>query len=196
MREDQQEKVLLERCTEGDREAFSLIYIEYLQPLYRHTYLFLKCRESSEEIVQDVFVKLWENRANLSKINSFKSYIYQMTKNLVLDHIRRTQVQEKILCRLQSNVDENENTSEDLLIYKDYLGIAQEAINKLTEKRRRIFLMRTQEDLSLDQIAADLHISRSVVKKQYYTSVTLIREHIERQTHLSSGMLIVVAFFY
>lgn len=196
MRNDQQEKVLLERCSKGDREAFSFLYIEYLQPLYRHTYLFLKCRESSEEIVQDVFIKLWEKRADLIKIKSFRSYVYHMTKNMVMDHIRRSHMEYKALNRIQPQSDISENTSENLLIYKDYLGIAQEAINQLTEKRRTIFLMRTQQDLSIDQIAADLHISRSVVKKQYYTSVTLVREHIEKQTQLTSGMLIAVAFFF
>lgn len=196
MRNDQQEKVLLERCSKGDREAFSFLYIEYLQPLYRHTYLFLKCRESSEEIVQDVFIKLWEKRADLIKIKSFRSYVYHMTKNMVMDHIRRSHMEYKALNRIQPQSDISENTSENLLIYKDYLGIAQEAINQLTEKRRTIFLMRTQQDLSIDQIAADLQISRSVVKKQYYTSVTLVREHIEKQTQLTSGMLIAIAVFF
>lgn len=196
MKEDKYEKDLLRRCSKGDREAFSILYLQYLQPLYQHTYLFLRCKESSEEIVQNVFVRLWEDKSRFEKIRSFRPFIYQMTKNMVIDHIRRTQAEEKAINHIIRFAETGGLTSEDLLIYKDYLDIAQEAIDQLTEKRRTIFLMRTQQALSIDEIAADLHISRSVVKKQLYESVSRVREHIEKYARLPSGALLMVILFY
>ncbi len=196
MAEEFDEKELLVRCASGDRQAFACLYQRHLQPLYRHTYLFTRSRELSEEIVQDVFIRLWENRHCFLRINSFRNYLHQMAKNMVIDHLRKLKTEKKAIQNIRPSSEADELSTDDLIVYKDYLHIAEEAINNLTDKRKEIFLMRTQQDLTIDQIAASLHISRSVVKKQLYTSLHLVRQHIEKMAQLSSGTLIIVALFY
>lgn len=178
------------RCANGDRKAYASLYTFYFKPLYRHVFLFLKSKEASEEIVQDVFVKIWENRQSLSDVQKLRPYLYRVTKNLLLDHLRRMATENRIIKMVSPKAEPAEDSTAEQIDHKDYMTLSNEAIAQLTEKRREIFLMRTQKDLSLDEIAAELQISKSVVKKQLYASITFIREYMHKHGGISAGLLL------
>jgi len=171
---------LLERIASGDRKAYSILYNQYLSGLYRYIYLFSKSKETSEEIVQEIFVMIWEKRETLTSINSFKSYLYRSAKNLLLDEIRKNQVKAKAAVILKPQTEESHEKADERLIYDEYYKIAEKAIELLPEKRKRIFLLRTREELSLDEIAEQLAISKSVVKKQLYAGISFVRKYMQQ----------------
>jgi RNA polymerase sigma-70 factor (ECF subfamily) len=186
---------LLNRVAEGDRDAFTTLYSRYINDLYRYLYLFTKSRKSSEEIIQKVFVKIWERRASLGNIAFFKAYLYRAAKNLLLDEIRRNQRQEKMVLALTPVTEECQETSDAKIIYSQYWQIAQDAINLLPEKRRQIVELRTKEHLTLDEIAGRLSISKGVVKKQLYTGMNFVREYLQKHAELTSLFMLFLTLF-
>lgn len=188
------ERYLLKQIAGGDRKAFTLVYTRYLHELYRYVYLFTKSKERTEETVQNVFVKVWERREALADVVHFKSYVYRCARNLLLDEIRRNQVKQKVLYALTPSTETSSEHSDSAIIYKQYYQIAQEAIRLLPAKRKQIVELRTRDELSLDEIAEKLCISKSVVKKQLYAGLAFVREYFEKNAEVTSSLLFVLLF--
>ncbi len=195
MKEHVNEKDLIKSVASGDRKAFNVLYCFYLNDLYRYVYLFLRSKEASEEIIQDVFVRVWQRREYLIEVNSFKAYTYRIAKNLLLDEIRKRQIEQRVLVMLRPENEESCEKSDERLIYKQYYQLAQNAINLLPEKRRQIVEMRTKEGLSLDEIAERLSISKNVVKKQLYAGLGFIRNHLREYVEFSGTLLLFLSLF-
>ncbi|WP_127126890.1 RNA polymerase sigma factor [Pseudoflavitalea rhizosphaerae] len=192
MQADWDEQYIKSRCSGGDRHAFTLLYSYYYKPLYRHIFLFIQNKETTEEILQNVFVKIWENRTSLNEIGQLKPYLYRTARNMLLNHLRKMNTEKKVLRMRSATESISENPTSDLIDSKDYKRLLQEALGQLTEKRKEIFLLRMEENLSLDEIASRLSISKNVVKKQLYAAIAFIREYIHRQGGISAGLLMVL----
>lgn len=173
------ESTLLEQAASGDRSAFSRLYTRYLTDLYQYVYVFTRSKQTSEEIIQDIFVKLWENKENLARIRSFRDYLYRMAKNRILDHIRRVQLGHQILKNIGAESASAYAVADHNLLFNDYYHIARQAVDQLPAKRKLIFCLSTEECLSLDEIADKLGISKSVVKKQLYAAISFVKEYLQ-----------------
>lgn len=174
------EKLQLEQCSSGDRLAFTALYEKYIEEIYRFIYLFTKSKELSEELVQELFVKIWLNKEKLTEVNSFKSYLYRSAKNMVIDHKRKNEVQARFLQDIMQNQEIAVPASDEDLISEESLNLVQKAIDTLTQKRKEIFELRMNQKLSLDEIATQLNISKSVVKKQFYEAQRGIKQYIDQ----------------
>lgn len=183
------EPELINRIAIGDREAFAQFYTAYLKNIYKYVYSICYVKETSEEIVQELFLKVWENRENLVKVKSTKAYLYQSAKNLLFDYIRRLQLESKILDVVELKALIGENYTDNHFSYKEYYQMAQHAIDLLPEKRKQIFKLRLNDDLTLDEIALKLHISKSVVKKQLYAGVSFVRKYLYKHGEIIAVFL-------
>jgi RNA polymerase sigma-70 factor (family 1) len=186
------ESELIRLVADGDREAFAQLYTQHIHNLYRYIYAICRSKEISEEIVQDIFVKLWTNRKNLNSINSFKAYLYRSAKNMLLNQIKKNKVKERVLALVHPNTEESTERSDEKIIYDQYFAMAQKAINLLPEKRRQIVELRTKEDLTLDEIAAKLNISKSVVKKQLYSGMDFVKKYLCKYGELTGFLVIYI----
>lgn len=190
------EKSLIKQVASGDHKAFTILYMRYLHGLYRYIYLFTKSKETTEEIIQNVFVKIWERRDLLTGVNAFKPYLYRSAKNMLIDEIRRNQVEAKVLFLVKPDTEQSNETSDAQIIYTQYYQIAQNAIDMLPEKRKQIVELRTKEDLTLDEIAEKLAISKSVVKKQLYTGMSFIKKHLHEYGELTEILILLLALIH
>jgi RNA polymerase sigma-70 factor (family 1) len=184
------ESDLIQLISKGDQEAFSLFYKTYLNNLSGYVFTICNDKETSEEIVQDLFLKIWENRSQLPYITAVKSYLYRSAKNLLLDRIRRSRAESKVLDVIEMDNRGRESNSEHDLIYKEYYTMAQHAIELLPEKRKEIFKLRLDDGLSLDEIACKLCISKSVVKKQLYSGISFVRKYLYQHGQIIAMLLI------
>jgi len=179
MKDVSEELELLLRVADGDRPAFNLLYIKYLQNLRKFVVSICSDTNLADELVQDIFVKIWLNRKNLPLIESFKPYLYRCARNILIDHIRKSKTQIKIK-EVSKNLEEDYSiNTDDHLIYTQTLSHLHSGINLLPEKRKKIIELKIHEDLSLDEIALQLKISKSVVKKQLYTGMAFLRNHLK-----------------
>ncbi|WEA00515.1 RNA polymerase sigma factor [Mucilaginibacter sp. SJ] len=188
------ESELLARLSKGDRKAFTLLYNRNINNLYRYIYLICRSSELTEEIVQCVFIKIWERRESLANVVSFRSYVYRSAKNLLLDQIKKSKTEAQALVKVQPLSEESSERSDAKINYKDFYLMAQDAINLLPEKRRQIVELRTKDELSLDEIAEKLSISKATVKKQLYSGMDFVRKHMLAHGELTVGVFLVGAW--
>lgn len=180
------ESQLLAAVAASDRRAFTELYSAHLMGLQRYVFLFTRSEELAQELTQRVFIGIWERRQQLSDVGNFRAYLYRAAKNLVFDEIRRQQRQASAYAEVQSTTPPSQLSADSDLLSQQNHELAQALINQLPTKRREIFLLRTQEELSLDEIAQQLTISKSVVKKQLYAALEFMKKHLLPAKHAAA----------
>jgi len=186
------EKTLLMQVAAGDRKAFTELYSSYVNNVYRYIFLFTKSKEETEEIMQDVFVKIWEKREKLAEVESFKNYLFRAAKNKLISEVRHLQVRHRVLSEIKrSRVGVHETTNYEV-DYKVYYQVVQKAIEKLPPKRKLIFRLNTENGLSHDEIADQLKVSKSFVKNQLYKAYDFVRQYLSKHGELYFPMLITL----
>jgi RNA polymerase sigma-70 factor (family 1) len=183
------ERELLQQVSQGDREAFKILYTACYPSVQRYISLFETSGQVLDELTQDVFVRIWEKRARLMEVETFKGYLFMVTRNVVFNFIRAIRVRRKVK-ELDETVAVNDNDLENELLFKQYYAMAIEAVEKLPPGRRKVLKMSIYEGLTLDEIAGRLGITRSGVKKQLYAATAFVRQYL--QEHGEIGLALVV----
>ncbi len=187
------ERKWIQRCVEGDRQAFTVLYTHYAPQLYRVIYpMTNQSKEDTEEIIQELFVKIWDKRDKMLTIRSFRPFIFRMARNRVIDWYRSNE-KKKDHSVFYSEFSRDESISlADELLFEEYYAIAMDAIARLPPRQRQIFGLRHSQDLSLEEIAIELKISIHAVKKQLYQATGFIKEFLRKH----GEWIIALPFLY
>lgn len=185
------EKELTRGIANGDVWAFTSFYEQHVDSLQRYLHLYTKSKEAVEETIQQVFMKVWERRETLEGITSLKAYVYRSSKNCFLDKMRKNKLEAKVLLVIHPEQEESEEHSDTKIMCDQHNKIVYDAINLLPEKRKQIVKLRIKDELTLDEIAKKLAISKFVVKKQLYKGMHLIRMRLLK--HAAFNSLIHIA---
>ncbi len=188
------EKDLLMRVSQGDRDAFRILYTGCYPDVQRYISLFEPSPGVLDELTQDVFVRVWEKRALLAEVESFRSYLFLMTRNVVFNFIRALKVRQKVR-ELDEAIVVADNALENELLFKQYYRIVLEAIAKLSPGRRKILKMSIDDGMTLDEIAAELRITRSGVKKQLYPAMAFVRQYLRDHGEISLAFIVFLSLF-
>jgi RNA polymerase sigma-70 factor (ECF subfamily) len=182
------ESRLLSLLSEGSEYAFTQIFDRYKDGIYSVACKILKSHLMAEEIVQDVFMKIWIKRAELSDINRLDAYLFIIARNLTFDRLKRLAYE----TTAKTHWFENEKTGDDT----DYRirrhqceRILSEAINQLPARQKRVYLLSKESGLSHEEIALQLQISKLTAKKHLVKSVRSIRKYLSR--HLDELIILV-----
>jgi|GEM_PF-549223 len=182
---------LLKRSAIGDSDAFSKLYLHYYPKLFKFINGMLNSKEDSEEILHDIFLGIWEKKDHLPDINSFNSYLYKVAKYKLINLHAHRRVQQKAANYLKETVERTHGSADEDLILRQYENVFSEAINLLPIKRRQVFEMRNLQELSHDEIAAELKISKSMVKKQCYAASKHIKSYLFQNSGLITSYLLI-----
>lgn len=169
------DEVLLVRLKQADQKAFIIIYERYHKVLYAVSYKYLKEENRVKDIVQDIFTKLWEERESIQVTTNLKSYLYSMTRNHILNIIKRDNKQ------ILSNYENEKETIADndnllkTIADNQLQEVLYEAIDKLPKQKRLICLLKVKEGLSNKEVAERLNITENTVKKHYSQSLVKLR---------------------
>ena len=188
------EKQLLTQVSQGDRQAFQVLYKSCYPLIQRYILLFEPSPSILDELTQDVFVRIWEKRDRLEAVESFKGYLFLVTRNVVFNFIRALKVRQKVK-ELDESSSPPVNDLENELLFKQYYEIALEAMNKLPPGRRKVLKMSIDDGLSLDEIATHLKISRSGVKKQLYAATAYVRQYLQEHGEITLALIIFLSLF-
>jgi RNA polymerase sigma-70 factor (ECF subfamily) len=186
------EKNMLALVAQGNRAAFTQLYSQHLGYLYRYVFLFTKSREETEELLQELFIKLWEQRDRLPQVESLKDYLFRMAKNKLLDNIRHLQIRQRVLSEIRRTRDVSAALTGDQCAYREYYHVVQLAIEKLPPRRKLIFRMNIENGLSQEEIAGQLNISKSVVQKQLYSASRFVRQYLFEHSEISLPLVLGV----
>lgn len=179
---DFSEYELLEKVAKGDWNAFADLYNHYVPKLYKFIYPFVnQSKEDVEEIIQNIFLKIWMRKEKLITIRSFDAYLFRMAKNDLIDLKRQVSSKQRIIEKITPPETLYVTTAYDKLVYNEYFKSAKDALLQLSPQRRKIFEMRTEMDMSIFDIAKELNISQSAVKKQLYEAVKHVKKHLSQQ---------------
>ncbi|WP_316811837.1 RNA polymerase sigma-70 factor [Pedobacter heparinus] len=191
------EAELLARVAIGDQRAFSELFEAYYNLLGTYVLKMTKSMEISEEIVQDIFIKIWLRRADLPEIKSFSNYTFIMCRNRVLDHLRK-QAREKLQAVALEKflIDEAENTDAQHSS-EVYRALIDRVVSKLPEQSKRVYMLSRYDRLKHHQIAQQLGISQETVKKHIQYAVSFIKTELKSNIELSilAVMTIFLIFF-
>ncbi len=170
---------LVSMLQKGDVEAFDMVYAKYAGKLYGFAYKYLKSKAETEELVQSVFLKVWENHKTLRNESSFKSYLFTIAYNEICNCFkRRTHLQKFIGVQLLENSNSSSDTEEQIN-YHSTLEQLNDIISKLPDRQRTIFLKSRQEGKTSKEIADELGISSGTVDNYISESLKFIRSNLQ-----------------
>jgi RNA polymerase sigma-70 factor (ECF subfamily) len=168
---------LVEKLQNGDLEAFDDIFKKYGDRLFGFALSYLKSKEETEGLVQDVFLKIWENRKSLKKESSLKSYLFTIAYHNMCKVFRKKQIHEKFL--VENGFAENATINlEEQLEYKATLERVERLINKLPEKQKVIFNKSRQEGKSTREIAEEMNLAPGTIDNNISAAIKFLRKHI------------------
>lgn len=164
----------------GDMAAFQKIYDTFCKPLYRFSLSYMKDSFDAEEIVQDVFLRLWEKRDEVDEQKSFKSYLYRITVNKIFNELKHRVVKRKYDQHLL-NIDQvTDETPESSIQFQELNKKLEKLLLKLPEQQRTIFIMSRWQGLSNAEIAQNLRLSARTVENQIYRAAKFIKQHLNK----------------
>lgn len=173
------EKVLFEKIKNSDVKAFESLFHFYYGYLCLYAQKIIKNEAASEEIVQDLFVKLWEKREQLTIETSVKNYLFRSVKNLCLNFIQHNKTKESYSRFILSEAEKNPAFEENFPEI-DLAGKIEESIQLLPEKRREIFRLSREEGLKYREIAKKLNISIKTVETQMSLAIKSLRDTLSK----------------
>lgn len=173
--------------TSIDARNFEEIYLSFFPRLLRFAQEYVPSKEDAENIVQDVFMMLWERRDDLKIHVSLTSYLFILIKNRCIDHLRRLKhaeigkqkMQEQFDCEQQMKLYSLEALDNALLCDNDIEQIIHRAIDSLPPKCREIFILNKMDGKKYREIAEELHISVSTVENQIGIALKKLREQLK-----------------
>lgn len=177
------ENDVLRQVAEGDQRAFRRLFDLYHHKLGAYIYGITKSRELAEEIVQDVFLKIWNNRTNLNEINNFQGYLFIISKNHALNCLKNTASRHLAVTDLEEL--SNEMILEDPQEANERYILIDEAIDRLPQQQKLVYLMSRHEGLRYTEIADRMSLSRETVKKYLQLSTESISNYIRKRLTIS-----------
>jgi RNA polymerase sigma-70 factor (ECF subfamily) len=174
-----EEKELLLRLIDGDTHAFEKIYYCYVERVYYFALRYLKNAADTEEMVQEVFAKIWESRRHINTELSFSGYLLTTTKNTIFnDH--RKKVNHQSYCSYITNyLQKSMQNGEDVIIYNDLMDLLNKTINQLPPKRQEIFKLSRYQGLPYKEISRKLSISEKTIETHIRLALRDIKHVME-----------------
>ena len=169
---------LFHRIQKGDEKAFTIAYELYNKLIYVLSYRYLMDEERAKDVVQYVFVKLWEYRAELNIGISLKNFLFTMAKNYILNLIRNENTALEKQYEIAQQVLGYEDDLVEKLERREQMSLFYQALAKLPEQKKRICVMKIREEMSNKEIAERLNVSINTVKTHYAEALKLLRREL------------------
>jgi RNA polymerase sigma-70 factor (ECF subfamily) len=170
----------LRKVTEGNEAAFAELYNHFKSPALRFTTSLLKDEEEAENMVQDVFIKIWVKRSQIKPDYNFNSYLFTCLRNMAFDHFKKMEKSELLRRNYMEAIKaagEDEKEENELR-----LNLVQAAVDSLSIKRKQILKLNVEEGKSYQEIAEFLRISKNTVKNQLVKAKQILRDKVDFAT--------------
>lgn len=166
---------LLEALRDGSHEAYETVFMHYRGPIENFLYRLLRSREEAEEISQHVFLTLWERHAELDPTKNIRTLLYTIARNAVMNLFKRQKVFEKYQ-KFQDANDRDHLTADEIMIVQEKELLIDLTVQNMPSMRRKIFEMSRQQNMSHDEIAAELDISKHNVANHLSQALKTIKQ--------------------
>jgi len=185
---------LVDLLQQGDVIAFDLLFNVYGPKLFGFAMKYFKNESDSEELVQEVFVQVWEHRQLLKSELSFKSYLFTIALNQIRKHFNKKSISLRYLENLQQDQENEDNASFHDDDYESIMNQINFIIGQMPPRRREIFMKSKLEGKSSKEISAELNISAGTVDNQVSEALRFIRSQLKNKYF--ALLLFAVLFVY
>lgn len=192
---DTEERELVLRLIRGDQQAFCDLYSMYKERLIYFAMKFIKSPDFAEDIFHDTFVAVWQTRQFIDPEKPFRTYIYTIMRNRLLNIIRNIDMEDRAKTYISASAINTTNETDAQVSADELRNIIQQAKNRLTPRQRTIFEMSREQNLTNKEIAEHLQISLATVNDHISNALKIIRQFIEK-SGINAGCVDFVVIFW
>jgi len=186
------EQQLISLLRSGSQFAFERLFESYSQKLYRFSLSYLKSETEAEEIVQEVFLKIWENHESLKNETSFQSYLFTIAFNAIRKHFNNKSKNEKYRTEILEFLASENSSIESKPDFEVLITKLEQLIDQMPDRRKEIFLKRKKEGKSVREIATSMYISPKTVENQITEAMHFLKKEFDKDR--ISGMIFFSLF--
>jgi len=168
---------------------FADIFKKHESKLYALAHRLTRSDLYAKDVIQDVFLKLWEHRCEIHSIKNVEAWLYRATENKIIDLLRKAAADNRLRDALWDNTTNHVLETESRMIAKDYDLTIRKAIDQLSPQRKLIYCLNKEQGMSYKEIASELSISRHTVKNQLSDALQLIRKFFIKSIRLFTFFL-------
>jgi RNA polymerase sigma-70 factor (ECF subfamily) len=181
---------LLSNVAKGDEAAFRTLFEQHWDNVYGVAYAFAKSTVIAEEMVQDIFVKIWQHREQIPQVKKFSDYLFIIARNHIYSVLRKKIHEQSFSEHLLEYFQEAGTNPEELLLYRETECLVQKAIEQLPAQQHLVYCMSREQGLNQEQIATRLQISIPTVKSHMNKALHFIRQYL--QTHAETEAFVIL----
>jgi RNA polymerase sigma-70 factor (ECF subfamily) len=172
--------ILVKKLKEGNVEAFNQLFYAYSSRLYHFAFGYLKSKEKAEEMVQEIFLKIWDNRGSIKEEFQFRSYLFSIAFNYIKKHFRTKALINKYIDYAVAHGPEEE-TFDGETDYSSLRSRVYQLVGQLPEKRREVFIKSRFEGKNAAAIAEELNLSQSTVENHLNLALRFLKQHLKEE---------------
>lgn len=186
---------LLALVAKGDQRAFTELFDAYYKQLGEYVYKLTESIEVTEEIVQDVFIKIWLKKQSILEIENFCYYLFILSKNQTLNHLRK-QANEKVKQMEWLKQSEEQDLSDEPNVTEGYRALMDAVIEKLPPQQKKVYKLSREKRLKHEEIAKILNISPETVKKHIKLALRFIKNELSSQNDVVIISILSTPLFF
>jgi len=187
---DHDEKLLLIQLRNGHERAFNYFYERHSLIIYRKIKKMVKVDTLADELMQDVFVRLWDKRHLIDPEKSLRAYLFLIAQNMVYDFYRKLGREERLQSEVSAAFSETYQHTEEEVILKETTAILNEAIEHLPAQQRLVFRMCKLEGKSYQQVSEELGISTSTINQHIVRATKSIKDFMFNYNHVAVHLMV------
>ena len=187
-----QDAELVVRLIEDDVSAFDALYWKYHQAVYRNIFKFVKEPIATEDILQEVFARLWEKRKDINAGQSVAGWLFVISFNLSVDYVRKKLREHTFHKELYNLNIEGSSWEDNPAAYEEQYRLLEDAISQLSPKKQKIVTLCKLEGKTYDEVAEELKISRNTVKEHLSIAMTRINEYVQKNKEHKYVLLLLL----
>lgn len=182
------ESVILLELASGNEMAYNYFVEKYWKKVLQQALSFVKSYPVAEELTQDIFIQIWQKKEKLSEIKSFDNYLFIVSRNLIITHIRKKLIETETF--KGEKLQEMFLKPDDQYEFQELNKIIQEGANLLTEPRRTIFLLSRMEGKDADFISEELGLAKRTIRWHLLEALNFMRIYLNK--HYNLGLVVLI----
>jgi RNA polymerase sigma-70 factor (ECF subfamily) len=161
---------------DNNQSRFKTLFESHYQSVFSIAFRVSKSKHKAADIVQEVFIKLWEHRSEIGQIQNMEAWLTTAVKRKLIDFMRKAAADSRLRNSLWNNIQHNQIDTPRILEDKEYETIIRKAIDDLPAQRKTIYRMNRENGLSYQEIADELSISKHTVKNQIFMAIRFLQK--------------------
>jgi RNA polymerase sigma-70 factor (ECF subfamily) len=179
------EKELLKLASSGNEKAFTYLFHQHKNKLFGYLFRLTNSQEITEDIIQDIFLKLWKDKSELINIVQFDAYLFRMAKNQAINSFKNIARQTLLYAEYFDTLSIEDYSTDNLLQFDETQKILNQIIETLPPQQKLVFKLSREQHLKHDEIAQMLNLSPNTVKNHIIQAINTIKQKLKYQAALS-----------